>query len=311
MAQANVSPRSAPAPPVASSAASAQPAQPAVTANSAPTASEPAPTLDPAIAPLVESHPLTQASAPASVTPRAPRRAITAMDLVEQIGRRYQGPVAAPLQPPLPIGLPTGQYIISHPPGLDVPLAVMQAGPPPGFGQRPTGHAGQRNPGTHIPQAVGSPILTACRPPGPPPGFEPRHQPMQATGPPPGYISFPPHIPASQGLFGALPTAWTLSREESEEGIRRSLSHSSQGQSRPTDPNAQVPRVHSGSSLIGQDGIGIWNTSMSRAVSQPLQSRSHLHNPPARVHSALLWPTDFRDDMYLLAGRAPPDHYHF
>jgi len=228
---------------------------------------------------------------------------------IEQIGHRHQKSGPAPLEPPLPIESQATRDV-GPPPGLSQPLADKHAGPGPGFNNQRAGTA--QHPIAKQPSGTSSGFNMqpysnahghpAARRPGPPPGFEIR----SPTGPSPGLRDFPPHVPAAQGLFGAAATMWTLSRAESEEGIRRSLSQSSQPRSGHNDPNAPVPRVHSGSSLVGQDNLGFSNLSMSRSASQPSQSRPFPQNRPSRTSHPLLWPTDFRDDLYLLAGRNPP-----
>jgi len=287
MAKASVQPKAATAP-----AAAAAPA-PAETQPVAQQASATVP--EPTVAPAT-----------------APQRAITAMDLVEQIGRRAQNPGPAPLEPPLPIESQAARDI-GPPPGLSQPLVVKHAGPGPGFNNPRAGtsqhpHAKQASgPSTeHGMQPYSNAhINSAVRRPGPPPGFENR----QPNGPPPGLRDFPPHVPAAQGLFGGPATMWTLSRAESEEGILRSLSQSSQPRPGQNGPNAPVPRVHSGSSLVEQDYLGFSNLSMSRSASQPSQSRPFSKNLLPLSRNPLLWPTDFRDHLYLPAGRNPPIHY--
>jgi hypothetical protein len=290
--------------------ASAQPQ--ATSASAAPAALAPAETQS--VSQQASATVPEPAVAPASAQPAAPQRAITAMDLVEQFGRRVQNPAPAPLEPPLPIESQPARDV-GPPPGFSQPLVVKHAGPGPGFNnqragtsqhplakQRPgpsSGHGMQPYSNAHIHAAV--------RRPGPPPGFG--FEDRQPTGPSPGLRDFPPHVPAAQGLFGGPATMWTLSRAESEEGILRSLSQSSQPRPGQNGPNAQVPRVHSGSSLVGQDSFGFSNLSMSRSASQPSQSRPLPKNPRPPIRNPLLWPTDFRDHMYLLAGRNPPIHY--
>jgi hypothetical protein len=300
MAKASAQPKAAPAP-----AASAAPA-PATVAQVASALAETRPGSQQVSASVPQP-----AAAAASAQAAAPQRAITAMDLVEQIGRRYQNPGPAPLEPPLPIEAQAARNT-GPPPGFSQPLVVKHAGPGPGFNIQRSGTAHHPlakqpsgPPGLDMQPYSTAHIHSAVRRPGPPPGFENR----QPTGPPPGLREFPPHVPAAQGLFGAAATMWTLSRAESEEGIRRSLSHSSQPRSGQNDPNAPVPRVHSGSSLVGQENLGFSNLSMSRSASQPSQSRPFPQNLPPRTSNLLLWPKDFRDDLYLLAGRNPPIHY--
>lgn len=234
------------------------------------------------------------------------------INAVEHIGHRHQKSGPAPLEPPLPIGSQAARDV-GPPPGFSQPLVDKHAGPGPGFNNQRVGTA--QHPIAKQPSGTSSGLnmqpysnahgYPAARRPGPPPGFEIR----QPTGPSPGLRDFPPHVPAAQGLFGAAATMWTLSRAESEEGIRRSLSQSSQPRSGHNDPNAPVPRVHSGSSLVGQDNLGFSNLSMSRSASQPSQSRPFPQTPRPRTSNPLLWPTDFRDDLYLLAGRKPPIYY--
>ena len=302
--------------------ASAQPK--AASALTATAASAPAPEAQVASA-LAETRPNSQqasasetvpepAAAPASAQAAESQRAMTAMDLVEQISRHSQKPGPAPLEPPLPIESQAARAI-GPPPGFNQPLVVKHAGPGPGFtnqragtSQHPlakqpsgpsSGHGMQPYSNAHIHAAV--------RRPGPPPGFGFENR--QSTGPPPGLRDFPPHVPAAQGLFGGPATMWTLSRAESEEGILRSLSQSSQPRPGQNGPNAPVPRVHSGSSLVGQDNFGFSNLSMSRSASQPSQSRPFPKNPGPRARNPQLWPTDFMDHLYLLAGRNPPIQY--
>jgi hypothetical protein len=198
------------------------------------------------------------------------------MDLVEQIGRRFQKPEAGPLEPPLPIVPPSAREDGS------VPLVVKNAGPGAGFKNRPTGQA---RPPSDL-QAT-----NVSRHPGPPPGFEPRQPPRQPAAAPWGFHQFPHHIPATRGLFGAVATPWTLSRAESEEGIRRSLSHPSQPRPQQNDPNE----------------MGISNLSMSRSASHTSHSRPYPLVPGPR--DPLQWPVDYRDDLFLLAGRDLPTYY--
>jgi len=292
--------------------ASAQPK--ATTAPAAAAASAQAPEAQ--VAPAqAETRPESQQEISTVPVPAAaPQRAITAMDLVEQIGRRSQQSVPAPLEPPLPIESQAARDV-GPPPGFSQPLVVKHAGPGPGFNNQRAGTSQQQHakepsgPSTgHGTQPYSNAhIHAAVRRPGPPPGFGFENR--QPTGPPPGLRDFPPHVPAAQGLFGGPATMWTLSRAESEEGILRSLSQSSQPRPGQNGPSAPVPRVHSGSSLVGQDNFGFSNLSMSRSASQPSQSRPFPKDPGPRTRNPLLWPTDFRDHLYLLAGRNPPIHY--
>lgn len=229
------------------------------------------------------------------------------MDLVEQIGRRFQRPVATPLDPPLPI-VPSPARKVGVQPANIALHGRVSAGPPPGFAKRPAGNAGPP-PGIPMPVAAGSQVPHVGRHPGLPPGFAPRISTTLPTKTPPEFVVFPSHVPATQGLFGATATKWTLSREESQEGIRRSLSQIGQARPEASGSNAPVPRAQSGSSLVGQDILRYPNLSMSRAVSQPSQSRSQEPRPPAPIRPTRLWPRDHRDDVYLMAGRVPPDHY--
>jgi hypothetical protein len=292
--------------------ASAQPkAAPAQVAPAAP-ASVPEAQVAPAPG---EARPESQQEFSAVPEPAAaPQRAITAMDLVEQIGRRSQQPGPAPLEPPLPIESQAARDV-GPPPGFSQPLVVKHAGSGPGFNIQRAGssqHTLAKQPsgpssGHGMQPYSNAHIHAAVRRPGPPPGFGIENR--QPTGPPPGLRDFPPHVPAAQGLFGGPATMWTLSRAESEEGILRSLSQSSQPRPGQSGPNAPVPRVHSGSSLVGQDNFGFSNLSMSRSASQPSQSRPFPKNPRPLTRNPLLWPTDFRDHLYLLAGRNPPIQY--
>lgn len=274
-------------------------------ATSAPALTSAEPVAGPSVTTTAESSTTAQARA----TVRPSQRAITAMDLVEQIGRRFAKPAPTPLEPPLPIDTPAGR-VIGPPPGFSQPLVVKHAGPGPGFINRPAGHVPHPPVGRHLPSSyyIQRPEIVQNQPAKryfePRPGFEARPPVSLPTGPAPQSRKFPPHIPATQGLFGAAATMWTLSREESEEGIRRSLSQSSQTR----DAHVQVPRVHSGSTLIGLDDLGLSHLSMSRSASQPSQSRPFPQNPH-RTRDPLMWPTDYRDDLYLLAGRQLPIHY--
>jgi len=115
------------------------------------------------------------------------------------------------------------------------------------------------------------------------------------------------HTPATEGLYGAEATMWTLTREESEEGIRRSLSQSGQGrsgqyqnqyQSNNNNNSSTMKRVDSGPSLLRPDPWSPTSLSMSRSTSLQSQPR------PLRARTAL-WPKTLVEDLYLLAGREP------
>lgn len=113
------------------------------------------------------------------------------------------------------------------------------------------------------------------------------------------------HTPATEGLYGAEATMWTLTREESEEGIRRSLSQSGQGrsgqyqnQNNANNNSSTMKRVDSGPSLLRPDPWSPTSLSMSRSTSLQSQPR------PLRARTAL-WPKTLVEDLYLLAGREP------
>jgi hypothetical protein len=211
------------------------------------------------------------------------------MDLVEQMSRRYQHTLPAPLEPPLPIVPPAARHA-GLSPGYSQPLVVKHAGPGPGFNNPTTGRA------LH---------------PGPPPGFQAKQQqqPVRRSRELlPGMVRFPHHTIPNQGLFGAVATEWTLTRSESEQGIERSLSQSGQPRPEYNDSHAPLPRVHSQSSLLDQDDLDYSNLSMSRSISQPAQPRPRFPSAPPVVYqyNRLNWPMDFRDDLYLMAGRPFP-----
>jgi hypothetical protein len=128
----------------------------------------------------------------------------------------------------------------------------------------------------------------------------------------PAYPTYPVHTPATEGLYGAEATMWTLTREESEEGIRRSLSQSGQGRSgqyqnqnqkhnqdqgNANNNGSTMKSIDSGPSLLRPDPWSPTSMSMSRSTSIQSQAR-----PPPRARPAL-WPTTLVEDLYWLAGR--------